>query len=315
MSNKKIWHILVTSNSSVGVRDYRFSKSIAVLIFIFILLVLISSGIFTYLFFNNEFDHEKMRRLSEHNTQLKNEMYRVNALIDTMNTELENLQEKDKEVRKLESMRPIDDDIRQMGIGGIQYIDSTFYTFEEELFNLHNELLDKMDLFKRQLDFEISSYDEITKFLTVKNTIFNHTPSIKPAKGRISDTYGYRIHPITKIRHFHYGVDIANKLGTFIYTTADGVVIETGFDKNYGKYILIDHGYGYKTYFAHLSNQLVEKGDAVTKYMIIGQMGDSGCSTGTHLHYEVRFYGKAKNPLNYFNKKKSTIFVDKRYLS
>ncbi|MCK4339176.1 MAG: hypothetical protein KAW87_04225, partial [Candidatus Cloacimonetes bacterium] len=118
MSNKKIWHILVTSNSSFGVRDYRFSKSIAVLIFIFILLVLISSGIFTYLFFNNEFDHEKMRRLSEHNTQLKNEMYRVNALIDTMNTELENLQEKDKEVRKLESMRPIDDDIRQMGIGG-----------------------------------------------------------------------------------------------------------------------------------------------------------------------------------------------------
>ncbi len=269
----------------------------------------------TYLYIHNKLDQEKMIRLNEHNIQLKNEMSKINALLDTMKFKLENLQDRDKAVRKLESMRPIDDDIRQMGIGGIQYIDSTFYTFDEDLFNLHNKLLEKMDLFNRQVDFEISSYNEITKFLTVKNTIFNHTPSVRPARGRISDVYGWRIHPIKKIRHFHHGVDIANTFGTFIYATADGKVRETGYDKDYGRYILVDHGYGYTTYYAHLSKQFVERGDSVTKYMIIGQMGNSGCSTGTHLHYEVRFYGKTKNPLNYFNKKKSTIFVDRKYLS
>ncbi|MCD6101927.1 MAG: M23 family metallopeptidase [Candidatus Cloacimonetes bacterium] len=315
MSNRKIWHILVTSNSSSGVRSIRFSKLSATITFIFISLFLILCGIMTYLYINNKLDQEKMIRLNEHNIQLKNEMTKINALLDTMKFKLENLQDRDKAVRKLESMRPIDNDIRQMGIGGIQYIDSTFYTFDEDLFNLHNKLLDKMDLFNRQIDFEISSYNEITKFLTVKNTIFNHTPSVRPAKGRISDVYGWRIHPVTKIHHFHHGVDIANTLGTFIYATADGKVRETGYDKDYGRYILIDHGYGYTTYYAHLSKQLVERGDSVTKYMIIGQMGNSGCSTGTHLHYEVRFYGRTKNPLNYFNKKKSTIFVDRKYLS
>ena len=315
MSNKKIFHVLITSNSSPGVRTLHFSKIIATITFVFVLLILISCVVITYLYFNNELDRNKMRNLNEHNSKLKNEMARINSLLDTMKIKLENLQDRDKDIRKLESMRSIDDDIRQMGIGGLQYIDSTFYTFDKELFNLHNELNNKMDFFKRQLNFENISYNEITKFLTVKNTIFNHTPSVRPTKGRISDDYGYRIHPITKVRHFHHGVDIANRFGTFINATADGNVIETGFDKNYGRYILIDHGYGYKTYYAHLSKQLVEKGDAVTKHKVIGQMGNSGCSTGTHLHYEVRFYGKSKNPVNYFNKKKSTIFVDKKYLS
>ena len=224
MSNRKIWHILVTSNSSSGVRSIRLSKATATITFIFIFLFLILCSVMTYLYINNKLDQEKMIRLNEHNIQLKNEMSKINAVLDTMKFKLENLQDRDKAVRKLESMRPIDNDIRQMGIGGIQYIDSTFYTFDEDLFNLHNKLLDKMDLFNRQIDFEISSYNEITKFLTVKNTIFNHTPSVRPAKGRISDVYGWRIHPVTKIHHFHHGVDIANTLGTFIYATADGKV-------------------------------------------------------------------------------------------
>ena len=242
------------------------------------------------------------------------EMESVNSLLDTMKTKLENLQKKDKEIRKLQSMSSIDDDIRKLGVGGTQFIDSTF-SFDETLFALHNEVLNKADILDRQLNFENNSFEEISKYLTVKNTIFRHTPSVKPAPGRISDTYGYRIHPIKKIRHFHHGIDIANKVGTLVHATADGTIERRGYHKDYGKYILVNHGYGYKTYYAHLNKIYVLKGDSVTKHQIIGEMGKTGCTTGLHLHYEVRFYGRTKNPWYYFNKKKSNIFVDKKYLN
>ncbi|MBC8525512.1 MAG: M23 family metallopeptidase [Candidatus Cloacimonetes bacterium] len=315
MKKEKYWHILVTSNSSTGVKNIHFSKTGAYLILTFVGLLLITTGIMTYLFFSNELDHQKLRRLQEHNIKLKNEMARIHSLLDTMQINLKNLQDKDNDIRQLEGMRSIDIDIRQMGVGGFTFIDSTFYSFDRELFDLHNDLINKISIFNRQLNFEIISYDEILRFLTVKNTIFRHTPSIRPAKGRISDGYGYRIHPITNTRHFHHGVDIANKIGSLIYATADGKVIEKGYDKYYGRYILIDHGYGYKTFFAHLRKEYVEKGNIITRYQIIAEMGNSGFSTGSHLHYEVRFYNKSTNPVNYFNKKKSTIFVDRKYLS
>jgi murein DD-endopeptidase MepM/ murein hydrolase activator NlpD len=314
MANKKIWHVIITGNDSKSVKSYSFSKTLAIFAFVFVILLLLCSGILNYFFFVNQIDRTKMKDLQTHNIQLKSEMKRINSLIDTMKLKLENLQEQDKKVRELESMRTIDDDIRQMGVGGIQFVDSTFYSYNEDLFTLHNTLLNKMDLVQRQLDFEISSYEEIVRFIAVKNTIFRHTPSVKPAQGRITDTYGWRIHPIKKIRQFHHGIDIANNIGTLVRTTADGKVRETGYDKDYGRYILIDNGYGYETFYAHLNKQYVKNGDPVTKYQIIGEMGNSGSSTGPHLHYEVRFYGRSKNPLSYFNKERATIFVDKRYL-
>jgi len=315
MSEKKSWHVLITSNSSNGVRDLHFSKTLILFVLVFISLFVITTGVITYFFVTGEIDRHELRELQAHNVRLKTEMTRINALLDTMQFELENVQQRDKEVRDLEGLRSIDDDIRQMGVGGIQYLDSTFFYDDKELFDIHNDVLNKIDAFSRQLEFEETSFYEISKYLTVKNTIYNHTPSIKPTYGRISEGYGYRVHPIYKTKHFHHGVDIANKLGTVIYATADGRVIDKGFHEDYGYYLLIDHGYGYKTFYGHFRKRFVDIGQEVTKYQIIGEMGSTGTSTGSHLHYEVRFYGKSTNPINYFNKKKSTIHVDRKYLS
>lgn len=315
MSNKKSWHILITSNTSNGVKDLRFSKPLVLFILIFVSVFVITTSVITYFFVTTEIDRHELRELQAHNMKLKAEMTRINSLLDTMQFELENVQQRDKEVRELEGLRSIDDDIRQMGVGGIQYLDSIFFYEDKELFDTHNSILNKIDAFTRQIEFEKASFSEISKYLTVKNTIYNHTPSIKPTYGRISEGYGYRIHPIYNMRHFHHGVDIANKQGTVIYATADGKVADKGYHKDYGYYLLIDHGYGYKTFYGHFRKRFVEIGQEVTKYQIIGEMGSTGASTGSHLHYEVRFYGKSTNPINYFNKKKSTIYVDKRYLS
>jgi len=315
MSNKKSWHILITSNSATGVKEFHVSKPLILFLAIFVSVFVITTGVITYFFVTSEVDKHQLRDFQAHNIKLKNEMTRINSLLDTMQFELENVQDRDKEIRELEGLRRIDDDIRQMGVGGIQYFDSTFFSLDRELFDIHNNVLKKIDVFSRQMEFEKSSFAEISKYLTVKNIIYNHTPSIKPTNGRITEGYGYRVHPIYKVRQFHHGVDIANKEGSVIYAAADGKVVDKGYHKDYGYYLLIDHGYGYKTFYGHFRKRFVDIGQEVTKYQIIGEMGSTGTSTGSHLHYEVRFYGKSTNPINYFNKKKSTIYVDKRYLS
>ena len=315
MSNKKSWYILITSNSATGVKEFHISKPLILFLAIFVFVFVLTTGVITYFFVTSEVDKHQLRDLQAHNIKLKNEMTRINSLLDTMQFELENVQDRDKEIRELEGLRRIDDDIRQMGVGGIQYFDSTFFSLDRELFDIHNNVLKKIDVFSRQMEFEKSSFAEISKYLTVKNIIYNHTPSIKPTNGRITEGYGYRVHPIYKVRQFHHGVDIANKEGSVIYAAADGKVVDKGYHKDYGYYLLIDHGYGYKTFYGHFRKRFVDIGQEVTKYQIIGEMGSTGTSTGSHLHYEVRFYGKSTNPINYFNKKKSTIYVDKRYLS
>lgn len=127
-------------------------------------------------------------------------------------------------------------------------------------------------------------------------------PSIYPTFGRTSDVWGTRLHPITNNLEFHYGIDIANQIGTPIYATAAGVVTRTEFDRGYGKRIIVDHGNGYQTVYAHLYSYKVKEGDSVSKGQIIALMGSSGFSTGPHLHYEVVFNERKLNPASYLNR-------------
>lgn len=134
-------------------------------------------------------------------------------------------------------------------------------------------------------------------------------PSIYPTFGVISSEYGLRIHPILNELLFHHGVDIANEVGTPIYATADGVVRHVGHEPNYGKRIYITHSDGYETHYAHLYSYKVQEGDVVRKGQIIALMGDSGMSTGPHLHYEVIIDGYKVNPEAYLNRIDTTSFA------
>lgn len=127
-------------------------------------------------------------------------------------------------------------------------------------------------------------------------------PSIYPTFGRISDAWGSRIHPITKSLEFHHGIDISNETGTPIYATASGVVHKAEYTSGYGKHLVIDHGNGYKSLYAHLYSAKVKIGESVGKGQIIGLMGDTGYSTGPHLHYEVHYKESKLNPANFLNR-------------
>lgn len=129
----------------------------------------------------------------------------------------------------------------------------------------------------------------------------DHTPSIWPTKGRITSKFGYRRSPFTRRQEFHWGIDIANSHGTPIKATAQGKVVKAAMFSGWGRLIIIDHGYGYKTYYAHLRGFAVSVGDLVMKGQTIGYMGSSGTSTGSHLHYEVHVGGEKVNPREYMD--------------
>ena len=221
-----------------------------------------------------------------------NDIYRTAGVIDSI----------DKVCRMVGELKPIPDGEREMGIGGPvmpgqidrdivdSYSGKAISTVEEKLSQL-----------ERKLKLDNSSLSSIKSVLSLKRDVINRTPSILPACGKITSGFGWRVHPILLKKEFHRGLDIANKDGTPVRATADGVVT-VAFRGNYfgyGNFIKINHGYGYETRYGHLMRVLVHRGEFVRKGQIIGLMGDSGISTGTHLHYEIRVLGKAVNPLNY----------------
>jgi len=140
---------------------------------------------------------------------------------------------------------------------------------------------------------------ELLDHLKDKKQILASTPSIWPTQGWISSDFGYRISPFTGRREFHKGLDISGPTGTPIYAPADGQVVFSGKDGGYGICVVLDHGHGLKTRYGHLSRYNIEPGQEVERGQLLGHIGNTGRSTGPHLHYEVRNNGVPVNPMRY----------------
>lgn len=150
----------------------------------------------------------------------------------------------------------------------------------------------------------VQDIEKIMLSVAETKALFDGIPNGDPTggKGRISDHYGYRIHPILHHRQMHAGLDFAMPVGTPIYATANGVVLSVGIQPGYGHMVEIRHNFGFGTRYGHLNGKyLVKKGDFVKKGDIIAYSGNSGLSTGPHLHYEIRFISKSLNPINFVN--------------
>lgn len=141
-----------------------------------------------------------------------------------------------------------------------------------------------------------------------KNILLHDVPSGNPLPGKavVTSKWGFRIHPINKKKQFHKGIDMRARLNTKVRSTADGIVALAYKDKGYGYLIVVQHNYGFKTYYAHLNKLLVKNGRYVAKNQVIGLSGNTGISSGPHLHYEIRFLNKSLNPFNFVRWKIST---------
>ncbi len=238
--------------------------------------------------------------------QMKIKYSALNEQLDVMAKVLDNLQDRDANVhRTIFGMDPINEDVWNAGVGGHQrYRELTNYKSSGDL--LINTLT-KADQLARQMTLQSRSLDSLEFIAGEKEKYLNSIPSIKPVRSdhlkrniRYLSGFGMRIHPIHKIPRMHAGLDFTAAKGTPVRATGDGRIVRTKNERSgYGKSIIIDHGYGYKTLYAHLQDVHVKAGQKVKKGEEIGTVGDTGTSTAPHLHYEVRYKDKAINPIHY----------------
>jgi hypothetical protein len=192
----------------------------------------------------------------------------------------------------------INEDIRLAGIGGPPSLELMLKeSFEDPVVLKAGTVEKKAQGLLRQISLQDSTFSRMSSHLSLVKNKWAQFPSVWPAQGRITSTYGMRLHPFMRRMYFHEGLDIANKIWTPVIATADGVISLVGMRGDYGISIMIDHyGGAYTTVYAHLEDVTVEEGQVVRRNECIGYLGNTGRSTGPHLHYEVRQFDKVTNP-------------------
>ncbi|MBD3749505.1 MAG: M23 family metallopeptidase [Sphingobacteriales bacterium] len=240
--------------------------------------------------------------------QLKREISALTLQYDILQNRLKqmdivmnDLQNRDDNIyRVIFEAEPIPLDVRKAGFGGInRYKNLENYDYSK----LMIETTKKMDILSKEMYVESKSYDELAKAVKSKGNMMAAIPAIQPINSkrlRGISGFGYRMHPIYKIRKIHEGIDFAAPTGTPIYATGDGVIIAAGQERGYGNRIMISHGFGYVTKYAHMSKFKVKRGQRVHRGDVIGFVGNTGASTGPHCHYEVIKNGHPINPINFF---------------
>jgi murein DD-endopeptidase MepM/ murein hydrolase activator NlpD len=193
----------------------------------------------------------------------------------------------------------LDEDLQKAGIGGT---DERFdFTSSSTVNTLLNNLRANADQAERELHLQTTSYEDIETTYDRNKVRFSHLPAIKPMDGFYSpNSFGMRLHPILNFVRKHDGVDIINEVGTPVYASAEGTIDFTGRKGDYGLTVEINHGYSLKSLYGHLSKVLVHEGQKVKRGDLIAHSGNTGLSSGPHLHYEVRVNGVAQNPTYYF---------------
>ncbi len=268
-----------------------------------IMFMLVGAGLTIYAF-NHYIDTPEERMLRHKLLGYEAEVDRLTRRINDLSEVVASLQQKDEQIyRVIFEARPINKDIRQGGFGGAPRY--TALTQLDESGTVAS-LAQKVDQLTNQVYFLTKSYNEIAELARKKEDWARHKPVIAPIPGnkvkRFASGFGYRIHPFYKIRKFHKGVDFSARRGTPVYATGDGVVkVVKRSRKGYGNMIIIDHGYGYETLYAHLWKFNVRKGQKVKRGDVIGYVGNTGLSMAPHLHYEVHKNGKPVNPIYYFH--------------
>ena len=300
----KIWF---HSSASTDIREVSLPKPVVVFC---CLVILIGAGGLSFI----GYDYTKLKKcafdtaalkqsVAAKDQEIKEQRQQVQVFakeIETLKTEVRQLIQLEEQVRLIADIKKTGNASGLIGIGGIP---ETGLDRELPIEARHNPLIREMHqqvtqaqdaARQKTLDFK-----DLIKKLEKKKNLLAATPSIKPVDGWITSRFGYRKSPFTGKRSFHSGLDISNRTGTKIVASADGKVTYAAPKMYFGNLIVIDHGYGKSTKYAHLHKIMVKKGQKVKRGDVIGTLGNTGQSTGPHLHYEVRLNGVPVNPLKY----------------
>jgi len=268
----------------------------------FICAMIVFCSIITFLAFQF-FDSPKEKIMRREIDKLVMHIESQNYKMDLYQKVLTELQDRDDNIyRIIFEADPISSSVRLAGVGGVDpYSDLEGYTNSDLL----KSSASRLELIGRQLYIQSKSYDEIIALVKDKEELYAHIPAIQPIANkdlkRVASGFGYRIDPIYKTTKFHKGMDFSAPTRTEVYATGAGIIADVETNKSgYGNNVIIDHGYNYKTRYAHLDKINVSAGEKVKRGDIIGYVGSTGKSTAPHLHYEVIRSGESVNPINYY---------------
>jgi murein DD-endopeptidase MepM/ murein hydrolase activator NlpD len=288
------------------VRTLSISKSAIKTALVFISAVIVLSLYFVYKVYDyNNAKNKELRSVRNELMQQKTQMQDFALNLLDYKRQMFVLRDLDAKLRRIASLGPRDRATQVLGIGGPDELGLRNVTTmgmgekrqEEALKEMHWELSQLKGAASRQE----ASLQMLFEYFEDRRSLSASTPSIWPVRGWITSPFGNRLSPFTGIIRFHEGLDIVAQTGTPVMAPADGVVIKAGFDAGYGNFVELSHGYGFRTMFAHNSRITVKAGQRVKRGDVICHVGDTGSSTGPHLHYEVRQNGLAVNPMKYMN--------------
>lgn len=251
------------------------------------------------------FSSPKEKMLLQENKVQRDQLTYLSSSVDELTEVLEALQERDRNTyRVLFESEPISQSLWNSGVGGSErYKELQKFDTGELMIDVNK----KLDALKRKMYWQSESYDELAELVNKKEDMLQSLPAIQPVANydltRMASGYGWRIDPVYGVNKFHAGMDFSAPTGTEIYATAKGRVAEIGYNSGgYGNRIVIEHGYGYETLYAHMSAFSVKKGETVQRGQVIGYVGNTGKSVGPHLHYEVHKNGEKLNPVLFYYK-------------
>ena len=249
------------------------------------------------------FDSPKEKALEREIEQLTLQYEMINREMSNVEKVLDDLQKTDDNLyRTIFEAEPIPVTLREGGVGGVnRYKNLEGYSNSD----LVVETTSRLDKIRKRIYLQSKSFDELIQLAKRKEDMLKSVPAILPIANddltRTASGYGLRVHPIYKIIKFHSGMDFTAPAGTDVYATGDGVIASVqSSQRGLGKNIIIDHGFGYVSIYAHLSNFNVRLGQKVRRGDVIGYVGNTGTSVANHLHYEIKLNGRNVDPVNYY---------------
>ncbi len=263
--------------------------------------ILISSIVFGgYLTYNEVVNpHSDVKSLKQQNKELKRQLTSLSSQYDDFEKQLKKLDGLNYDLRVAANLDPLKDEDKNFGTGGNIFKDFGFIKSGRSK-RIVEDLHKKVEKISAKINFEVNEYNTIETALQDKEILLRSIPAIRPAECNYGDRFGSRMHPILKIKRMHNGLDMLANTGTPVHAPGDGKIEYAGWRGGYGKTIIINHGFGYKTLYAHLNDFEIKKGQKVKRGDLIGHSGNTGrLSTGPHLHYEVKHNGVALNPRNF----------------
>jgi len=255
-----------------------------------VLFVLLTQGIFDIR--DNISKLHELRTLRERVSEQNLALYHLDTKFEGLSAEVERLRAMDNRIRSLVKANASKS---PRGIGGAETPEVSAATRLDRLLDL------KFDRMRKDLLVDVNDLDVLGETLDSRRLLLESVPGGWPVRGTLSSVFGVRNSPFTETPVFHHGLDIVARTGTPVAASASGVVVKCGYEALYGNMVVIDHGAGYRSAYAHLSSCSVEEGTFVNRGEELGKVGSTGRSTGPHLHYEVRVNGLPVNPARFLN--------------